>query len=74
MKLVGINPVIVHGGGPEITSYMDRLGMPVEFYDGLRVTTDEAMEVVQDGARRQGEPGARRRDQRTRAARGGRLG
>jgi len=46
MKLVGINPVIVHGGGPEITSFMDRLGMPVEFYDGLRVTDDAAMEVV----------------------------
>jgi len=46
MKLVGINPVIVHGGGPEITSYMNRLDLPVEFYDGLRVTTDEAMEVV----------------------------
>jgi len=46
MKLVGINPVIVHGGGPEITSYMDRLGMPVEFVDGLRVTPPEAMEVV----------------------------
>lgn len=46
MKLVGINPVIVHGGGPEITSYMQRLGMPVEFVDGLRVTTPEAMEIV----------------------------
>jgi acetylglutamate kinase len=46
MKLVGINPVIVHGGGPEITSYMDRLGMKVEFFNGLRVTSDEAMEVV----------------------------
>lgn len=46
MKLVGINPVIVHGGGPEITSYMERLDMPVEFYDGLRVTSDEAMEIV----------------------------
>ncbi|NTU71360.1 MAG: acetylglutamate kinase [Coriobacteriia bacterium] len=46
MKLVGINPVIVHGGGPEITHYMNRLDLPVEFYDGLRVTTDEAMEVV----------------------------
>jgi acetylglutamate kinase len=46
MKLVGINPVVVHGGGPEISAYMERLGMPVEFYDGLRVTTDEAMEVV----------------------------
>ncbi len=46
MKLVGINPVVVHGGGPEITSFMDRLGMPVEFFDGLRVTDDAAMEVV----------------------------
>jgi acetylglutamate kinase len=46
MKLVGVNPVVVHGGGPEITSYMDRLGLKVEFYDGLRVTTPEAMEVV----------------------------
>lgn len=46
MKLVGVNPVVVHGGGPEITGFMDRLGMPVEFYDGLRVTTDEAMEIV----------------------------
>lgn len=46
MKLVGVNPVVVHGGGPEITGFMDRLGLPVEFCDGLRVTTDEAMEVV----------------------------
>jgi acetylglutamate kinase len=46
MKLVGINPVIVHGGGPEITSYMNRLGLKVEFYNGLRVTSAEAMEVV----------------------------
>jgi acetylglutamate kinase len=46
MKLVGINPVIVHGGGPEITAYMERLGMPVEFVDGLRVTSEEAMELV----------------------------
>jgi acetylglutamate kinase len=46
MKLVGINPVIVHGGGPEISSYMKRLDMPVEFFEGLRVTTDDAMELV----------------------------
>lgn len=46
MRLVGMNPVIVHGGGPEITSYMDRLGLPVEFSDGMRVTSDEAMDVV----------------------------
>jgi acetylglutamate kinase len=46
MKLVGVNPVVVHGGGPEISSFMARLGMEVEFYDGLRVTTDDAMDVV----------------------------
>jgi len=46
MKLVGINPVIVHGGGPEITGYMRRLNMPVEFIEGLRVTSPEAMELV----------------------------
>lgn len=46
MKLVGINPVIVHGGGREVTAYMERLGMPVEFVDGLRVTSPEAMEIV----------------------------
>ena len=46
MKLVGVNPVIVHGGGPEITSYMNRLGLAVEFFDGMRVTSDETMEVV----------------------------
>lgn len=46
MRLVGMNPVIVHGGGPEITSYMDRLGLPVEFSDGMRITSDEAMDVV----------------------------
>jgi acetylglutamate kinase len=46
MKLVGINPVIVHGGGPEITSLMERLDMPVEFHDGMRVTDDAAMEIV----------------------------
>jgi len=46
MKLVGANPVVVHGGGPEITQFMERLGLAVEFYDGLRVTSDEAMDVV----------------------------
>lgn len=46
MKLVGVNPVVVHGGGPEISGFMDRLGLPVEFHEGLRVTTPEAMDVV----------------------------
>lgn len=46
MKLVGISPVIVHGGGPEITALMNRLDLPVEFVDGLRKTTSETMDIV----------------------------
>lgn len=46
LKLVGINPVIVHGGGPEISAHMERMDMPVEFHDGLRITSEEAMQVV----------------------------
>lgn len=46
MKLVGVNPVVVHGGGPEISKYMKALNMEVEFIDGVRVTSDEAMDVV----------------------------
>jgi acetylglutamate kinase len=46
LKYVGMNPVIVHGGGPEITSYMQRLDLPVEFVDGLRVSSQETVEVA----------------------------
>jgi acetylglutamate kinase len=46
LKYVGIKPVIVHGGGPEITSYMQRLGLAVEFVDGLRVSTAETVELA----------------------------
>jgi acetylglutamate kinase len=46
LKYVGMNPVVVHGGGPEITSYMERLGMPVEFVAGLRVSDAATVEVV----------------------------
>jgi acetylglutamate kinase len=46
MKLVGIDPVIVHGGGADISAHMERLELPVRFEDGLRVTDDEAMEIV----------------------------
>ncbi|WP_233548797.1 acetylglutamate kinase [Galactobacter valiniphilus] len=42
----GIHPVVVHGGGPQINSMLDRLGVESEFRGGLRVTTPEAMEVV----------------------------
>jgi acetylglutamate kinase len=46
LKYVGMNPIVVHGGGPEITSYMERLGMEVKFVNGLRVTDRPAIEVV----------------------------
>jgi acetylglutamate kinase len=46
LKYVGMNPVIVHGGGPEITSYMERLDLPVQFVDGLRVSNAETVEVA----------------------------
>ena len=46
LKYVGMNPVIVHGGGPEITSYMQRLDLPVHFVDGLRVSDPETVEVA----------------------------
>jgi acetylglutamate kinase len=46
LKYVGMKPVIVHGGGPEITSYMERLNLPVEFVDGLRVSDEATVEVA----------------------------
>ena len=46
LKYVGMNPIIVHGGGPEITSFMQRLNLPVEFVDGLRVSNPETVEVA----------------------------
>ena len=46
LKIIGVNPVIVHGGGHAITEAMERFQLPVEFKDGQRVTTDEAMDVV----------------------------
>lgn len=46
LKYVGINPVVVHGGGPDITSYMERLGLPVEFVGGLRVSDADTVEVA----------------------------
>lgn len=47
MKLVGINPVIVHGGGPQIGSLLKRLGKVSEFVQGMRVTDAETMDVVE---------------------------
>ncbi|MEX0993360.1 MAG: acetylglutamate kinase [Solirubrobacterales bacterium] len=46
LKYVGLNPVIVHGGGPEITRYMERLGLEVEFVEGLRVSDEQTVEVA----------------------------
>ena len=46
LKYVGMNPVIVHGGGPAITSYMERLGMEVKFVEGLRVSDQPTVELA----------------------------
>jgi acetylglutamate kinase len=46
LKYVGMNPVVVHGGGPEITAYMERLDLPVRFVGGLRVSDAETVEVA----------------------------
>ncbi|QYZ66658.1 MAG: acetylglutamate kinase [Gammaproteobacteria bacterium (ex Lamellibrachia satsuma)] len=47
MKLVGINPVVVHGGGPQIADLLQRLGKDSEFVQGMRVTDSETMDVVE---------------------------
>jgi acetylglutamate kinase len=46
LKYVGMNPVIVHGGGPAITNYMERLGMEVKFVEGLRVSDAKTVELA----------------------------
>ncbi len=47
LQQAGIRPVLVHGGGPEITRLLDKLGKPTRFVNGLRVTDEETMEVVE---------------------------
>ncbi len=47
MKLVGMNPVVVHGGGPQIGKLLERIGKQSEFVDGIRVTDSETMDVVE---------------------------
>ena len=47
MKLVGINPVVVHGGGPQIGRLLEKIGKKSEFVDGMRVTDTETMDVVE---------------------------
>jgi acetylglutamate kinase len=46
LKYVGMNPVVIHGGGPEISNYMRRLDLPIEFVDGLRVSDAATVEVA----------------------------
>jgi acetylglutamate kinase len=46
LKYVGMNPIVVHGGGPDITAYMNRLDIPVEFVGGLRVSSAETVEIA----------------------------
>src|SRR2546428_6608100 len=46
LRYVGMQPVLVHGGGPEITAMSERLGLKAEFKNGLRITDDRTMEVV----------------------------
>ncbi len=46
LKYVGLSPIVVHGGGPDITAYMERLGLPVEFVAGLRVSDADTVEVA----------------------------
>ena len=47
MKLVGINPVIVHGGGPQINDLLEKLDIESQFVDGIRITDNKTMEIVQ---------------------------
>ncbi|MDH5580148.1 MAG: acetylglutamate kinase, partial [Betaproteobacteria bacterium] len=47
LKYVGINPVIIHGGGPQIDKMLDRLGIPAKFRHGVRVTDAATMEIVE---------------------------
>jgi acetylglutamate kinase len=46
LKYVGLNPVIVHGGGPEITRYMEKLGLEVKFHEGMRVSDADTVEIA----------------------------
>src|SRR3981189_1270313 len=49
LKYVGLNPIVVHGGGPEITAYMERLDLPVEFVGGLGGLRGEPVEGAERG-------------------------
>ena len=71
LKLVGMNPVVVHGGGPQIEEALAKIGKKGEFIQGMRVTDEETMEVVEWVLGRPGAAGHRRPDQRGRRQGGG---
>ena len=74
LKYVGLNPIIVHGGGPDITAYMKRLDMPVEFIGGLRVSDADTVEIAKMVLVGKVNKDIVSRHQPPRAARGGALG
>ncbi len=47
LKLIGINPVVVHGGGPQIGTFLEKLGKQSKFIDGMRITDNETMDIVE---------------------------
>ena len=47
LKQVGLHPVLVHGGGPQITSYLEKLGIKSEFVDGMRVTDEKSIDLIE---------------------------
>jgi acetylglutamate kinase len=47
LKYVGVNPIVVHGGGPDINKMLEKMQIPARFHDGLRITDEATMEVVQ---------------------------
>ena len=61
MHSVGMRPVVVHGGGPQISDLMQRLGKVAEFRNGLRVTDAETVDIARMVLRRPGQPAAGRR-------------
>ena len=69
LRFAGFKPVVVHGGGPQISTMLDQLGIESEFRGGLRVTTPEAMDVVRMVLVGQVAARAGRADQRARPAR-----
>ncbi len=70
LRYAGLRPVVVHGGGPQITEHLDRLGLETTFTAGLRVTTAGDHGRGPHGAHRQGQQGHRRADQPGRPVRG----